>query len=401
MASLSYRTAGESHGKGILALVEGLPAGIQVDTEAINAELRRRQGGIGRGGRQRLESDQVEILTGLWRGVTIGSPVALWVANKDYRIDKLDDLSAPRPGHGDLAGAIKFLGSIRGVLERASARETVGRVAAGALAKQLLAHIGVSVLGYVVGVGPIRLPVPHTQLDELRKLRDLSKIYSLQPDRDEEVAQMIAECQRAGDTLGGIVEVRAENVPFGLGSHTQWDRKLDGRLARAVMSVQAIKGVEIGLGFEAAVRRGSSVHDPIGFNPDQISGRSLGFLRASNNAGGLEAGMSNGQPIIVRAAMKPISTLARPLPSVNLDTLQPDKADYERSDVCAIAACSVIVENVVAFEIARAVMEKFGGDHIDELTARVELFYQLARNRLESRKRRAEEAQKSSCQQGS
>jgi chorismate synthase len=382
MSTLIYRTAGESHGKGILALVEGFPAGIRVDEEEINRELRRRQGGYGRGGRQRIESDHVEILTGLWQSVTIGSPIALWIRNKDYRIDQLNDLSRPRPGHGDLAGAVKFLGAIRPVLERASARETAGRVAAGALAKQLLRAIQIEVFGYVVAIGPVRLAVPHGSVEELRHQRDRSVLYTLQPERDEDLIQLISECQRAGDTLGGIVEVRVENVPFGLGSHTQWTQKLDGRLARAVMSIQAIKGVEIGLGFEAAARRGSAVHDPIVYDPAQAGGRNLGFVRTTNNAGGLEAGMSNAQPIVLRAAMKPISTLARGLPSVNLHTLQPETADYERSDVCAIAACSVVVENVVAFEIARAVMEKFGGDHIEELQGRLELFYRLARSRL-------------------
>ncbi len=382
MSTLTYRTAGESHGKGILALVEGFPAGIRVDEEEINRELQRRQGGYGRGGRQRIESDRVEILTGLWQSVSIGSPITLWVPNKDYRINELPDLSRPRPGHGDLAGAIKFLGPIRPVLERASARETVGRVAAGALAKQLLRQVQIEVFGYVVAVGPIKLAVPQGSIEELRQQRDRSLLYTLQPERDEEIIQLISECQRAGDTLGGIVEVRAENVPFGLGSHTQWTEKLDGQLARAVMSVQAIKGVEIGLGFEAATRRGSAVHDPIFYDPAHSQTRNLGFLRPTNHAGGLEAGMSNGQPIVLRAAMKPISTLARALPSVNLETLQPEPAQYERSDVCAIAACSVIVENVVAFEIARAVMEKFGGDHIEELQGRLELFYHLARKRL-------------------
>ena len=382
MSTLTYRTAGESHGKGILALVEGFPAGIRVDEEEINRELQRRQGGYGRGGRQRIESDRVEILTGLWQSVSIGSPITLWVPNKDYRINELPDLFRPRPGHGDLAGAIKFLGPIRPVLERASARETVGRVAAGALAKQLLREIQIEVFGYVVAVGPIKLAVPQGSIGELRQQRDRSLLYTLQPERDEEIIQLISECQRAGDTLGGIVEVRAENVPFGLGSHTQWTEKLDGRLARAVMSVQAIKGVEIGLGFEAATRRGSAVHDPILYDPAQAGTKNLGFVRPTNHAGGLEAGMSNGQPIVLRAAMKPISTLARALPSVNLETLQPEPAQYERSDVCAIAACSVIVENVVAFEIARAVMEKFGGDHIEEVQGRLELFYRLARKRL-------------------
>ncbi len=389
MPNLSYRTAGESHGKGILALVEGFPAGVQIDEERINAELRRRQGGFGRGGRQRIEADRVEILTGIWRGITLGSPIALWIPNKDYRIDKLDDLSCPRPGHGDLAGAIKYLSSIRAVLERASARETAGRVAAGALAKQLLDAVEIEVFAYVVAVGSIRLHVPEGRVRELRPLRDASVLYTLQPERDEELVNLIAEVRRAGDTLGGIVEVRVENPPFGLGSHVQWDQKLDGRLAQAVMSIQAIKGVEIGLGFEAACRHGSGVHDPIEYASQEASSRTLGFVRPQNNAGGLEAGMTNAQPIVVRAAMKPISTLARPLPSINLDTLQPQKADYERSDVCAIAACSVIVENVVAFEIARAVMEKFGGDHIDEVKSRIDLYYTTARKWLERRSQSA------------
>lgn len=401
MGTLTYRTAGESHGKGILALVEGFPAGVMIDDEAINAELRRRQGGFGRGGRQRIETDQVEILTGLWRSTTIGSPIALWIPNKDYRIDKLDDLSSPRPGHGDLAGAIKYLGSIRGILERASARETAGRVAVGALAKQLLAAVDITVFGYVVAVGPVRLEVPDGSIGELQARRDQSALYTLQPERDQELIDLIAECRRAGDTLGGIVEVQVNNVPFGLGSHTQWNRKLDGRLAQAVMSVQAIKGVEIGLGFEVSRRRGSAVHDPIVYSESESGSRNLGFTRPTNNAGGLEAGMSNAQPIIVRAAMKPISTLARPLPSVNLNTLQSEPADYERSDVCAIAACSVIVENVVAFEIARAVMEKFGGDHIDEVKGRIELFYRLARQWLEKRRQSTAAGPTSEAKQGS
>lgn len=380
---LRYWTAGESHGKGILALVDGFPAGLRLDVDVINRELARRQGGFGRGGRQRIEQDTAEILSGTWRGMTIGSPIAIWVPNRDYKIDKMDDLDRPRPGHGDLAGAIKYLSPIRGILERASARETVARVAAGGLARQLLSLVGIDVLGYVVEVGPIKLPPSDAPLAELRRLRDDSELYSLCPEQEEVAKEFIRSSQKQGDTVGGVVEVRVENVPFGLGTHTQWNRKLDGRLAKAVMAVQAIKGVEIGLGFEAARRPGSQVHDPIRYDLNQAGTQTFGFRRPSNRAGGLEAGMTNGQPIVVRAAMKPISTLARPLESVNLRTKQPESAAYERSDVCAISAASVIIENVVAFEIARAVVEKFGGDHIDELRRRIELFETMVREHFD------------------
>ena len=264
---LRYLTAGESHGKAILALVDGFPAGVELQPELIDAELHRRQGGYGRGGRQRLEADQAEVLSGVWRGVTLGSPIALLIPTKDYKIDRMEDLPAPRPGHGDLSGSIKYFSSIRAILERASARDTVARVAAGALAKQLLAPLGIAALGYVAAVGAIAIePKPGT-LPEHRALRDRSLVYTLNPDQDDELKAMIDQSQRSGDTLGGIVEVRVEGVPFGLGSHAQWDQKLDGRLARAVMSVQAIKGVEIGMGFEAARLPGSKVHDPIGYDP--------------------------------------------------------------------------------------------------------------------------------------
>ena len=233
----------------------------------------------------------------------------------------------------------------------------------------------------MVELGGVKIaPQPGT-LDEHRKLRDQSEIYSLDPTRDEEIKQLIDRTQKAGDTLGGVVEVRVEGLPIGLGTHTQWDRKLDGRLAQAVMAVQAIKGVEIGMGFEAARRPGSQVHDPIHFHPDQRDGPTLGYVRPTNNAGGLEAGMTNGQPLVLRAAMKPISTLAKPLASINLKTKQPEAADYERSDVCAVPAASVIIETVVAFEVARALVEKFGNDSLQEMMARWELFHQLARQR--------------------
>lgn len=378
---LRYWTAGESHGKGLMALVDGFPAGVEIQTEPIDAELRRRQGGYGRGGRQRIETDQVEILSGIWHNTTLGSPIALWVVNKDYKMERMEDLDRPRPGHGDLSGAIKYLGPIRAILERASARETAARVAAGALAKQLLERFDITTFGYVAEVGPIKIePQPGT-LDQQRAARDASVVYSLNPEQDEEITALIDRCQKDGDTLGGVIEVRVENVPFGLGTHAQWDEKLDGRLAQAVMAVQAIKGVEIGLGFEAARRPGSQVHDPIVYDPAGTGRRDLGFTRPTNNAGGLEAGMTNAQPIVVRAAMKPISTLAHPLESVNLETKQPEQAAYERSDVCAVSAASVIIENVVAFELARALIDKFGGDSLEEMQARLGLFYEMARKR--------------------
>jgi len=378
---LRYWTAGESHGKTMLALIDGFPAGVPVDTDPINVELRRRQGGYGRGGRQRIETDEVEILTGIWQNTTLGSPVALQVINKDYKLERLGDLNRPRPGHGDLTGAIKYLGSVRGVLERASARETTVRVAAGALAKQLLGQFGIHALGYVVELGGIQLPPVAGSLEEHRAIRDRSEIYSLCPERDQEVKELIDKTGKDGDTLGGILEVRVEGLPFGLGTHAQWDRKLDGRLAQAVMAVQAIKGVEIGLGFEAARRPGSQVHDPIVFQQQAAEQPTLGYTRPTNNAGGLEAGMTNGQPLVVRAAKKPISTLRKPLESVNLDTKQPEAASYERSDVCAVPAASVIVENVVAFEVACALIDKFGGDSLVEMKARYELFMKMARER--------------------
>jgi chorismate synthase len=378
---LRYWTAGESHGKALIALIDGFPAGVAIDEGPINVELRRRQGGYGRGGRQRIETDTVDVRAGVWKGVTLGSPIALEVANRDYKLERLDDLPRPRPGHGDLTGAVKYLGSIRGVLERASARETTVRVATGALCKQLLAHFGITVFGFVLEVGGERIEPVGGTLEELRAVRDQSELYGLNLERDAAIKELIDRAGKDGDTLGGIVEVQVHGVPFGLGTHAQWDRKLDGRLAQAVMAVQAIKGVEIGLGFEAARRPGSRVHDPIQYDASKRGTPTLGFERPTNNAGGLEAGMTNGQPIVIRAAKKPISTLRKPLESINLDTKEPEAASYERSDVCAISAASVIVENVVAFEVAAAVVDKFGGDSLQEMLARHELFKQMAAER--------------------
>ena len=379
---LKYSTAGESHGKSLLALVDGFPAGLTIDESFINHELRLRQGGYGRGGRQKLEQDAVNILSGVWQSVTLGSPIALQIVNNDYKLERLKELERPRPGHADLTGAIKYLGSIRGVLERSSARETAARVAAGALARLLLREFGIQTVSYVVELGQMQLGTQGTEglsVGELRALRDQSSIYSVRPQSDPEAEAYIDQMAQEGDTLGGVVEVRVEGLPFGLGTHAQWDRKLDGRLAQAVMAVQAIKGVEIGMGFEAARKRGSQVHDPIHHDPSLAHLPYLGYVRPTNNAGGLEGGMTNGQALVLRAAKKPISTLRKPLDSIRMEDKQPHRANYERSDVCAISAAAIIVEHVVAFEIATALVDKFGGDSLVEMKARYELFLKMAR----------------------
>ncbi len=378
---LRYWTAGESHGPALTALVDGFPAGLVVNTDSIDSELQRRQGGYGRGGRQRIETDTVTFLSGLWKGKTLGSPLTLQVINRDAKIEKMDDIERPRPGHADLPGAIKHLGGVRPVLERASARETAVRVAAGALARQLLSLFGIEVAGWVTELGGVVLGGREGAIPELREIRNSSEIYSLHPEQDNHVKDLIDRVGKDGDTLGGIVEVRVDGLPIGLGTHTQWDRKLDGQLAQAVMAVQAIKGVEIGMGFETARRPGSEVHDPIHYDESARGKPMAGFIRPTNNAGGLEAGITNGQPLVIRAAMKPISTLRKPLDSVNLKTKQPESAAYERSDVCAVSACSVIVENVVAFSVAAALVDKFGGDSIEEMRARWELYQKLVTSR--------------------
>jgi chorismate synthase len=293
----------------------------------------------------------------------------------------LDDIERPRPGHADLAGAIKYGTSVRGILERASARETTVRVAAGALTKLILREFAIRVFGYVVELGGISAAPVTGPIDQLCAIRDASPVFSLNPAADPAIVALIDSTGKDGDTLGGVVEVRVEGVPFGLGTHTQWDMKLRGRLAQAVTSVQAIWGVEFGLGFEAARRTGSKVHDPIQFDPARTNEPHLGYKRPTNNAGGLEGGMTNGMPIILRAAKKPISTLRKPLESIHLGTKQPMQADYERSDVCAVPAASVIVENVVAFEIARAFLEKFGNDSLEQIRGAYELFLKSARAR--------------------
>ncbi|MEI7766039.1 MAG: chorismate synthase [Phycisphaerae bacterium] len=383
MATLTYRTAGESHGPALISLIEGLPAGLPLDLELINNELKRRQGGYGRGGRQKLETDTVQFLTGFRRGKATGAPLTALVANRDSRLDDTPALYKPRPGHADLAGAIKYLMSdCREILERASARETANRVAVGAVAKCLLRLFGIEVVGFVTAIGTVAAEIPpDLPPAQLLALRDASDTYC--PDRTTTEAQidLIRQMKSEGDTVGGIVESRVFGCPIGLGSMVHWDWKLDSRIAAEVMGVQAIKGVEIGRGFESAQIVGSELHDPIRYDASKTQEANLGYVRDTNNAGGLEGGMTNGQTIVVRAAMKPIATLLKkPMPSVHLETKAADKADYERSDVCAVSACSVIIEAVVAFEIARALREKFGGDSLREMQANFNNFMQSARH---------------------
>ncbi len=381
MTALDYRTAGESHGHSMIALVEGMPAGLTVDVEWIDAELKRRQGGYGRGGRMKIEQDRVQILSGLRKGVTIGSPIALQIANKDFRIDDAPPIHRPRPGHADLAGALKWMTpDCRDVLERASARETAARVAAGALTRSLLREFEIEIVGYVVQIGKIVGAVPFGfGVCELREARNGNEAYCPDASAAEAMIEEIRQAKIDKDTVGGVVEVQVHGLPPGLGSCMRWQDKLDGRLMQAVGSVQAIKGGEIGAGFAAAGRPGSQVHDPIDYDANLRGTPCLGFTRRSNHAGGLEGGMTNGQPIVVRAAMKPISTLLQGMDSVNLVTLQPERSDYERSDVCAVPAASVVVENVIAFEVARAFLDKFAGDTVREVRAAYDSFLLAAR----------------------
>ena len=365
---LNYTTAGESHGRCLIVIVNGFPAGIHLDESDINAELKRRQGGYGRGGRMQIESDKVCILSGIRKNVTIGSPICLKIENKDYKIDTLPDVIRPRPGHADLPGVIKFgHRDARNILERASARETAARVAAGALAKILLAKFDINVLGYVKGIGGINSKKTVKNPDEILKNRNKSKVYCLDKLAESKMVDKIKKAKKEGDSLGGIIEIMAFGVPVGLGSHAQWDLRLDGALAGALMSIQAIKGVEIGLGFDFSKKFGSQVHDEIFYSEDKST-----FGRATNNAGGIEGGITNGEVVIARAAMKPIPTLMKPLRSVDIITKEPQSASTERSDVCAVPAVSVVGEAVMAFEIARCFMEKFGGDSIGEVTRNYE-----------------------------
>ncbi len=386
---LRFLTAGESHGPELVAIVEGVPSGFEIDRARINEDLARRQKGYGRGGRMAIERDEARIVSGVRFGRSLGSPVTLVIENKDFKswqkrmsIDPADrgeaqPVTRPRPGHADLAGVLKYnLEDIRDVLERASARETAARVAVGALARQILAPFGVDVLGYVVSIGTIEAVVPNDiGVAEIRRRSEESQVRVLDADAERAIIAEIDACKKSGDTLGGVVEVVAHGLPVGLGSHVQWERKLDGRLAGALMSIQAAKGVEMGLGFRAAAARGSALHDEIGY--DQAARR---FTRLSNNSGGTEGGMSSGEPMRVRVAFKPISTLMRPLRSVDFKTKAEAAGAIERSDVCAIPAAAVIAETVVVFELARAFLEKFGGDSRTEIARNYQGYLEQVRN---------------------
>jgi chorismate synthase len=377
-----FHTAGESHGRGLTTLIEGVPAGLSLIAERdIDPELKRRQGGYGRGGRMLIEQDRAEILAGVRLGETLGSPISLVIWNRDWEnwqkvmsaapVDAADDVAAkavhlPRPGHADLVGVLKYdRTDARDILERASARETTARVAAGAIAKRLLNECGITIGSHVVMLGGIDATLPDELPADLNAAVDNSPVRTLDKDAERRMIEAIDAAKAAGDTLGGCFEVVVRGLPVGLGSHVSWDRKLDGRIAQALMSIQAMKGVEIGMGFEAARRPGSQVHDVI--ESDVNAQRAGGYKRASNRAGGVEGGMTTGGPLIARVAMKPLSTLMRPMQTVNLQTGERGDAVTERSDVVALAAAGVVGEAMVAIVIADALLEKFGGDSINEL----------------------------------
>jgi len=367
-----FTTAGESHGRGLVALLEGIPAGLPLAAERVNTELKRRMGGYGRGARMKIEADQIEWLAGVRAGETLGSPIAMLVWNRDWEHwqdvmapeadasgagERRRQVTRPRPGHADLAGSLKYdREDARDILERASARETVARVACGAVCKVLLEQFGVEIGSHVAELGGVtaryRSPLPAP----LNQASDASPVRCLDPEAEKEMIASIDAAKAAGDTLGGVVEVVAVGVPVGLGSHVSWDTKLDGRLAQALMSIPAVKGVELGLGFEAARRKGSEVHDEI----------LPGLARATNRAGGTEGGMTTGEPLVVRVAMKPISTLMSPLRTVDLKTGGAAQAQSERSDVTAVPAMGVIAEAMMALVLAQALLEKFGGDALSE-----------------------------------
>jgi chorismate synthase len=396
---LRFLTAGESHGKGLVVILEGMPAGVRLDLDAITEQLRRRQGGYGRGRRMAIESDHAEVLSGVRAAETLGSPIALLIRNRDWENWKqtmhAEDqppadatgaarplVTRPRPGHADLAGVIKYdRADIRDVLERASARETAARVAAGAIARQLLAHFGVQVASHVYAVNGIGLESPlHITFEEARNIGPASALRCADPDAEARMIAEIDRCREAGDTAGGAFEVIVRGLPVGLGSYVQWDRKLDGRLAQAMMSIPAIKGVGIGIGPKAAAVPGSKMHDEILPAPGRTN-PPIGVSRPTNNAGGLEGGVTNGEDLRISGFMKPIATLMKPLRSVDLADMTESPATIERSDVCAISAAAVVGEAVVTLTLADAFLEKFSGDSLGE----IERNYKAATEHLESR----------------
>jgi chorismate synthase len=380
---LRLLTAGESHGPGLTLVIEGLPAGLPLTVEQVNVDLARRQGGYGRGGRMKIERDQIALRSGVRHGKTTGSPVAMTIDNKDFANwqDSMSPapppegttpedvkLTRPRPGHADLAGAMKLLThDVRNVLERASARHTAARVAAGAVGKALLAAHGVVVVGHVLSIGSVAGKPETRDLDVLRQVTDASPVRCADAEAAARMMALIDDTRRQGDSLGGMVEVLVDGLPPGLGHFSEWDRRLDGRLARAVMTVPAVKAVEIGDGFAAAGLPGSQVHDEILYDGQR-------YTRPTNHAGGIEGGMTNGERIVVRGAMKPIPTLARPLRSVDLRDHSAVDAGKERTDSVAVPACAVVCEAVVAWELAGALLERFGGETLDELSQNVERY---------------------------
>lgn len=380
---MRYLTAGESHGPQLTVIIEGLPSQLQFSKEKIDKQLLRRQKGYGRGRRMQIETDQVQLLSGVRFGKTTGAPVTLVVENKDWKhwtkimsaepgpedADKRR-LSRPRPGHADLNGAIKYNHrDMRDVLERSSARETAARVAVGAVARQILESCGIRVAGHVLRIGEVKAnPDTNLSLDELIRVSEESPVRCLDKQAAEKMMGLIDDAKKEGDSLGGIVEVIVEGMPVGLGSHVQWDRKVDAKIAQAVLSINAFKGVEFGIGFEAAERMGSQVHDEIMWSEE------TGFYRASNRLGGFEGGMTTGEPIVVRGVMKPIPTLYKPLKSVDIDSKEVFEASIERSDSCAVPAASVVMENVVAWEVAQALLDKFPADTVEELVDQVQRY---------------------------
>ena len=374
---LKFLTAGESHGKGIFAILENIPANFQIDFDFINKELSRRQKGYGRGGRMKIEKDKVEFLSGVRLGKTLGSPILMAVWNKDFQnwkeimkpepgeIPEHEKVTRPRPGHADLPGILKYgFDDVRNVLERSSARETAGRVAAGALCKDILRNLDIHIGSYVVSIGSVRAENFET-LPLGKRFLNAEKSEVRIPVDDELIEEKfkseIDAAREKGESLGGVFEVFAINVPVGLGSHVQWDRRLDGRIAGAMMSIQAIKGVEIGLGFKAAELPGSKVHDEIFYSKEK------GYYRKTNRAGGIEGGITNGEPIIVRCAMKPIPTLYRPLRSVDIKTKEPFQASVERSDICAVPAAAVVGEAMLAIVLLSAILESYPSDNFEDL----------------------------------
>jgi chorismate synthase len=374
VSALTWTTAGESHGRALVGTLEGFPAGLELSTERVDRELARRQGGYGRGGRMKIERDTIELLSGTRLGVTIGSPIAFTIANRDASIDKLSVPTNPRPGHADLAGCQKLgIRDPRAVLERASARETAARVALAGIARQILEHFGVEVFAFVRELGGIAASSERIESafelsrEERERIRDASELYALDSASEPEMHARIDAAKAEGDTLGGVFEIRAMGLPPGLGSYASGPERLTSRIGGALLSIPAMKGVEFGLGFDSARRPGSQVHDAIVAAPHEDGPAGGRYRRATNRAGGLEGGMSTGEPLVVRVAMKPIPTLRRGVSTVDFETLETVAATYQRSDVTSVPAASVVGEAMVALELARAFLAKFGGDSLQEI----------------------------------